>query len=97
MSNSDIEIPNDEQELELTDEMIARNDEIDNAVYQVILTLIEKDENEFPWNMEIIGAVTDAIERVLGDGYNLPVRHPAVVTNHDGTQEYSNYYTDMFE
>lgn len=45
-------------ELELTGEMLKRNDTIDNAVQDCICTLAEK---EIDWNMEIIEDVTDAI------------------------------------
>ena len=83
-------------ELELTDEMIARNDTIDNAVYQVILTLTEKTDEELPWNMEIIGNATDAIKSFLLRELGLQVRHPGVVTNEDGSQEYSDYDVDDF-
>lgn len=76
--------------LELTDEMIARNDEIDNTVYQCILTLTEKDPEELDWDMAIIGEVTDAIIETLRE-FGLKVRHPGVVTDLDGSQYYANY------
>lgn len=76
--------------LELTDEMIERNDDIDNAVYHCILTLAEKDVDELPWSMEIIGDVTDAIKETLSR-HNIMVRHPAVVTEPDGKQHYEEY------
>ena len=76
-------------ELELTQEMIERNDEIDNAVYDLIVSLSEKNGEELEWSMEIIGAVTDAIKETLA-GFNIQVRHPAIVTNEDGTQEYED-------
>jgi hypothetical protein len=71
------------EELELTDEMLERNDEIDNAVFQCICTLTEKN---LDWDMEKIAAVTDAIKGVLA-AYRLRVRHPGVVTNNDGQSE----------
>ena len=79
------------EELELTDEMISRNDEIDNGVYDLILTLTEKTSDELPWDMEKIAAVTDTIKDVLWNKYGLKVRHPAVVTNRDGSQCYSDF------
>ena len=77
--------------LELTDEMVARNDKIDNGVYDLILTLTEKSSDELEWNMELIGSVTDVITDLLWRKFKLKVRHPAVVTNEDGTQCYSEY------
>ena len=82
---------NPNKELELTDEMVARNDEIDNGVYETILMLTEKTSDELPWDMEMIGAVTDAIQDLLWRRYKLSVRHPAVVTYDDGRQEYYEY------
>jgi len=67
--------------------MIERNDIIDNAVYACILALAEKDEDELPWDMEIIGAATDAIKDVLSR-HNIRVRHPGVVTEKDNSQHY---------
>jgi hypothetical protein len=77
------------EELELTDEMIERNDVIDNAVYACILELAEKDEDELPWSMEIIGDVTDAIKASLLM-HKIKVRHPGVVTEANGSQHYEN-------
>lgn len=75
--------------LELTGEMEERNDAIDNAVYACILELAEKDEDELPWDMEIIGDVTDAIKDVLARK-GIKVRHPGVVTEENGSQHYAD-------
>jgi len=75
--------------LELTDEMVERNDEIDNVVYDLILTLTEKTGDELPWDMEMIGTVTDTVTNLLWEQFKLAVRHPAVVTNENGSQYYS--------
>jgi hypothetical protein len=82
------------EELELTDEMNARNDEIDNGVYETILMLTEKTNDELGWDMEIIGTVTDVIVSVLWQRFKLKVRHPGVVTNEDGSQYISEYEYD---
>lgn len=74
------------EELELTREMINRNDEIDNAVYDCICALVEK---EIDWDMMIIGEVTFAIKKILSK-FNLKVRHPCVVTEKDGSQHYAD-------
>ena len=73
-------------ELELTDEMLERLDEIDNTVYACICTLAEK---PIEWDMEIIGEVTEEIRSVL-EKHEIQMRWPGIVTNEDGTQEYSD-------
>ena len=75
--------------LELTDEQLARNDEIDNAVYDMLLVLTEKNEEEFPWNMEHIGNITEMIEEYF-EKINIHIRHPGIVTDEEGNQ----YYTE---
>ncbi len=76
---------------ELTDAMIRRNDEIDNAVYALILTLTEKTAEDLPWNMEIIADVTQAAKYALEGPHGLPVRHPGVLTHTDGRQSCEEY------
>ena len=85
---------NEDMELELTNEQIARNDDIDNAVYQCVLTLAEHNDNSLPWDIRMISEVTDAIKEVLWNGFSIKVRHPAIVTKDDGTQYYSEYDYD---
>ena len=75
------------EELELTDAQLERNDDIDNAVYQMLLVLLEKTEEEFPWDMYHIGNVTDVIKEYL-EGEGLHVRHPAIESCEDGTSKY---------
>lgn len=82
---------NEHQELELIDEnikridkMVARNDEIDNAVYECICILAEK---ELDWDMEIIGNATEAIIAEL-ENHDIKVRYPGVTTDEDGRQHY---------
>lgn len=72
------------KELELTDEMLQRLDEMYNAVYECICTFAEK---EIPWDMEIIGNATEAIISELKN-HSIKVRYPGVVTNEDGQQHY---------
>ena len=78
------------EELELTAEQESRNDEIDNAVYQCVLVLAEQSETDLPWDMAMIGEVTDAIKAVLWQ-YAIKVRHPGIVTDDDGNQSYEEY------
>ena len=80
----------EDPDLELTDEMVQRIEDIDNAVYDCILTLAEKSAEELDWNIELIGCVTDQIKDVLNQ-YGIRVRHPAVVTDKDGHQTYEMY------
>ena len=72
-------------ELEFTPEMIARNDEIDNAVFDCLKTLSEK---ELDWNMELIADATEGLKCSLLSVGGHRVRHYSVVTNDDGSQEY---------
>lgn len=51
--------------LEFSTGQIARNDELDNAMYQFLLVLTEKNESEFPWDMYHIGDALDAVVDVM--------------------------------
>ena len=44
-------------ELTFTDKQLERLDEIDNTVYEALLILLEKNEDELPWDMELIGNI----------------------------------------
>jgi len=79
------------EELELTNEQVSRNDDIDNAVYQCILVLAEQSDTDLPWDMGMIGEVTDAIKETLWRYANIKVRHPGIVTDDDGNQSYEEY------
>lgn len=71
--------------VELSDAHLQRLDEIDNAVYQLLLVILEKSENEYPWNMRDIGAITDEIvDYLTRSGYR--IHRPAIVT--DGDRQY---------
>lgn len=50
--------------MELTDQQIARQDYVDNAIYDLINELIPSDK-EIGWDIEAIGAVRDAIQSKL--------------------------------
>jgi hypothetical protein len=82
------------EELELTNEMNERNDEIDNETYDYILMLTEKTEEELEWDIDKILSVVDAVKDVLWRRWKLKVRHPGVVTNDDGTQFIAEYDYD---
>lgn len=56
---------------EFEDYLTERMDELDNAVYALLRTfqmLPEADDDEsFPWDQEIIGAVSESIEELLSE------------------------------
>lgn len=56
-----------------------RNDEIDNAAYNLCAVLLGKDakqlESEFPWQMDIVGNITEDVVSILED-HGYPVCWP---------------------
>ena len=79
-----------EEELELSSDQIARLDVMDNAVYQCLLALLGKDEEDFPWSMDYIGEAEDLlVDFLLKRGHR--IRRPAIVTEPDGTQYIEEY------
>ena len=52
---------------ELSPRQIERLDEIDNAMYQFLLVLLERNEDEFGWDMYHIGEAVDAVQQVMLD------------------------------
>ena len=80
---------------ELSPRQIERLDEIDNAMYEFLLVLLEKDESEFPWDMQYIGEAVDAIENIMY-GYGFDIHRPAVINDDDGSDDYvvdGSYHT----
>lgn len=75
------------EELKLTDEQVKRNNDIDNAVYDALLTLLEKSQNNLPWNTELISDITRAIADIC-ETFGYHIRRPYVITEPDGTQHY---------
>lgn len=57
----------DDDRDELSPRQIERLDEIDNAMYRFLLVLLEKDEDEFDWDMYHIGEAVDAVQQVMLD------------------------------
>lgn len=57
----------DDDRAELSPRQIERLDEIDNAMYQFLLVLLEMDEDEFDWDMYHIGEAVDAAQQVMLD------------------------------
>lgn len=83
-------IPPEELEIEFSGRQIEQLDAIDNAVYQTILTFLNKTEDEFPWDMRYIGEVADAIEGTLLD-LGQRVYRPAIITEKDGSVRLEEY------
>ena len=83
-----------DRELSLSADHLDRLDEIDNVVYQCLLVLLGKTEDEFPWDMHYIGEVTDGIvEFLIEQGHR--IYRPAIVIEEDGTQ-YIEEYEEAF-
>ena len=82
---------NQEDELELSDEQVARNDKIYNEVFNLCKVLSENSELE--WNMSFIGEIADYAAAVLTE-HAIPVRFPAIVTENDGSQYIEEYVKD---
>lgn len=85
-----VEIEPDE-ELELSDEQTARNDEIYNAAFDFCKVMAE-DEN-LEWNMEILGQLADFAAELL-TGHGSKVRYPSVVTEPEGSQHIEDFYSE---
>lgn len=57
------------------DFLVERNDELDNAAHELALLMLSANStplegSEFPWNMEIIGAILESIKSILEErGY----------------------------
>lgn len=84
------ELEEQTEDLQLSDDHIDRLDDIDNAVYQCILVLLNKTEEEFPWDMHYIGEVADGIvDFLVEQGHR--IYRPAIVTEPDGTQHIEEY------
>ena len=80
--------------MSLSADHLDRLDEIDNVVYQCLLVLLGKTEDEFPWDMHYIGEVTDGIvEFLIEQGHR--IYRPAIVIEEDGTQ-YIEEYEEAF-
>lgn len=75
-----------DKEVELSDEQLARLDQIYEAAYQFCKVLTDKPKNqELDWDMQYIGEITDyAVSVMVQAGHH--VRYPAVVTQQDGSQ-----------
>lgn len=66
-----------ERSVELSPRQIERLDEIDNAMYRFLLVLLERDEDEFDWDMYHIGEAVDAVQQVMLD-HGFDIHRPYV-------------------
>jgi len=77
------------ESLELSDEQLARCDEIYNAVYEMCKVVAE--DKDLEWDMHYIGEIAELAADMLVDrGYR--VKFPAVVTEKDGSQHIEEFY-----
>ena len=81
----------EDEDLEFTDSMIKRMDEMDQAVYQMCLTLLEL-ENEgdfakwFPWDIGIVEEIKESAIRILNKN-QYRVCHP-FIQEEEGNREF---------
>lgn len=74
------------QMAELSELAIARLDDVDNAVYNMLQEIVE-DDTDLDWDMSIIGPVAAyAISLLKQAGHK--ASYPGMVVNTDGTVEY---------
>lgn len=77
------------EEVELSDEQLERNDEVYKAVFQMCKTLTNVPDLE--WDMEFIGDIAEyAAETLAQCGHK--VWFPSVITEKDGSRHIENYY-----
>lgn len=78
--------------MKLTDDMIDRIDEMDNAVYQMCLVFLQLNDTDdvdskFPWNISIIGEIYDLTVRILRNN-QYQVCNPCLEKQKDGSNSY---------
>lgn len=76
----------DDLTLELTNDMLATNDQIDNAAFRLAQALCPV---ELEWDIAWIGEIVDAAKEIL-IRHGFEIHHPGIQMNADGTQEYGN-------
>lgn len=77
------------QHPELSDEQVARNDEIYDAVYEMCKVMCENENLE--WDMYYIGEIAELTANLMVTRGE-KVRFPSIVTEEDGTQHIEEYY-----
>lgn len=79
----------EDDDLELSDAQVERNDEIYNAAYTLCQIMAENDELE--WDMAYIGEIADYAAELLTNR-GIRVRFPSIVTDDDGARYIENFY-----
>ena len=81
----------EDEYLEFTDSMIERMDEMDQAVYQMCLTLLELENEEdyakrIPWNIGIVEEIKESVIQILNEN-QYRVCHP-FIQEEEGNREF---------
>lgn len=79
----------EEYEVELNSKQCARQDEVDNAVFNLCMLMTEDDSLD--WNSEFIGPIVDyAAELLTKCGHR--VYYPTIVEDDDGKETVHDYW-----
>lgn len=79
------------KELEFTKQQEERIDDVYNAVYDCMLTVLDKTPEEFPWDMEYIGQCTDVlISALFLTGATNKIYFPSIVDD-NGNEHIEDY------
>lgn len=70
--------------LKLNEVQLARRYEIDNAMYEFLRVLLEKDEREFPWDMEYISEAIDMVSDFMYE-QGFDIHRPEIILDGDGS------------
>lgn len=78
--------------MDMTNEMIDRIDEMDNAVYQMCLVFLHLNyaddaDTKFPWDISIIGEIYDDAVRILRKNH-YKICDPCMIEQEDGGRIY---------
>ena len=83
-----------DEEVEMSDAMAERVDDVENAVYALCCELAQN--NELEWNIAYIGEIADIVCDILVE-HGIRVNYPAVVTNEDESQEICEWVEPVTE
>lgn len=75
-------------ELEFTEKMLQRRDELDNAVWDCVKTLVQ--DEDLQWDAAVMEPVIDSMIRALNH-FGYKVWNPGIVTDDNGKQFYTKY------
>lgn len=74
----------------LTDEQRNRCHMIDNSVYQCVLAMLNKQEEAFPWNADLVARLEDhIIDFLKQDGFR--VYRPTIIMDLNGKERVADY------